>query len=82
MCNAVGKCLEDSLRCKHSLHSVVYVEKGGRSEGRKEEEGGGMTQAGQTRRRAEEGGKWREKEGKREQERAPLPSLNLSCSDQ
>lgn len=43
---------------------------------------GGMTRARQTGRRAEEGGKWREKEGKREQERAPLPSLNLSCSDQ
>lgn len=66
----------------HSIPLRMWIKKRGISEGSKEEEGGGMTQARQTGRRAEEGGKWREKEGKREQERAPLPSLNLSCSDQ
>lgn len=65
----------------HSIPLRMWIKKG-HKRGKQRRGGGGMTQARQTGRRAEEGGKWREKEGKREQERAPLPSLNLSCSDQ
>lgn len=57
--------LLDSLIHANTFFSFVGVkDKSERERGALEVGGGEMTQAGQTGRQAEEGGKWREKEGK------------------
>lgn len=70
--------LKDSYTCKRPFCFFVGV----KQSGREEHKGWG----GDTRKTDRKTGKRRwemeRKGGEREQERAPLPSLNLSCSDQ
>lgn len=75
--------LLDSLIHANTFFSFVGVKDKSEREGGALEVGGGGDDTGRTDRKTGRR-RWEmeRKGGEREQERAPLPSLNLSCSDQ